>query len=144
MMIKTHEGPFHITTVTAHEPYGVLSHWQLVCLFNSVFRLLAIETSKVHIRGPLWVREREIKFIGLFWDRGHRGPYRPYNLCNHNLYIGIIIFHHIDNPQSTGYSQSKKRTIKIINEKSEGPINLTNHWRKRLWISLHVDLKRLN
>ena len=30
----------------------------------------------------------------------------------------------------------------MINEKSEGPINLTNHWRKGLWISLHVDLKK--
>ena len=35
-------------------------------------------------------REREIKFIGLFGDRGHRGPYSPYKPCNHNLYIGII------------------------------------------------------
>ena len=43
-------------------------------------------------------REREIKFIGLFGDRGHRGPYSPYKPCNHNLYIGIIIFPHIDNP----------------------------------------------
>ena len=32
------------------------------------------------------------------------GPYSPYKLCNHNLYIGIIIFPHIDNPQSTGYN----------------------------------------
>ena len=47
-------------------------------------------------------REREIKIISLFGDRGHRGPYSPYKLCNHNLYIGIIIFPHIDNPQSTG------------------------------------------
>ena len=78
---------------------------------------------------------REIKFIGLFGDRGHRGPYKP---CNHNLYIGIIIFPHIDNPRSTGYNQPKKKTVKIINAKSEGPINLTNHWRKRLWISLQV------
>ena len=89
-------------------------------------------------------REREIKFISLFGDRGHRGPYSPYKPCNHNLYIGMIIFPHIDNPQSTGYNSPKKKTIKIINEKSEGPIDLTNHWRKRLWISLHVDLKRLN
>ena len=36
-------------------------------------------------------REREIKFIGLFEDRGHRGPYSPYKLFNHNLYIGIIL-----------------------------------------------------
>ena len=43
-------------------------------------------------------REREIKFIGLFEDRGHRGPYSPYKPFNHNLYIGIIIFPHIDNP----------------------------------------------
>ena len=49
-------------------------------------------------------REREIKFIGLFEDRGHRGPYSPYKPFNHNLYIGIIIFPHIDNPQSTGYN----------------------------------------
>ena len=42
-------------------------------------------------------REREIenKFIGLFEDRVHRGPYSPYKPCNHNLYIGIIIFPHI-------------------------------------------------
>ena len=32
---------------------------------------------------------------------------------------------------------SQLKTIKIINEKSEGPIYLKNHWRKRLWISLH-------
>ena len=49
-------------------------------------------------------REREIKFIGLFEDRGHRGPYSPYKPFNHNLYMGIIIFPHIDNPQSTGYN----------------------------------------
>ena len=49
-------------------------------------------------------RDIEIKFIGLFGDRGHQGPYSPYMPCNHNLYIGIIIFPHIDNPQSTGYN----------------------------------------
>ena len=60
-----------------------------------------------------WVkREREIKFIGLFGDRGHRSPYSPYKPLNHNLYIGIIIFPHIDNPQSTGCNQPKKKTIK--------------------------------
>ena len=48
-------------------------------------------------------REREIKFIGLFENRGHRGPYSPYKPFNHDLYIGIIIFPHIDNPQYTGY-----------------------------------------
>ena len=52
-----------------------------------------------HLQSP----EREIKFIGLFENRGHRGPYSPYKPFNHNLYIGIIIFPHIDNPQYTGY-----------------------------------------
>ena len=31
----------------------------------------------------IFEREREIKFIGLFEDRGHRGPYSQYKLCNH-------------------------------------------------------------
>ena len=59
-------------------------------------------------------REREIKFIGLFGDRGHRGPYSPYKLRNHNLYIRIIIFPHIDNPQSTGYNYPKKKKTKQL------------------------------
>ena len=62
-------------------------------------------------------REREIKFIGLFENRGHRGPYSPYKPFNHNLYIGIIIFPHIDNPQYTGNDLPKKKPNKIINEK---------------------------
>ena len=66
-------------------------------------------------------REGEIKFIGLFENRGHRGPYSPYKPFNHNLYIGIIIFPHIDNPQYTGYDLPKKKTNKIINEKKWGP-----------------------
>ena len=49
-------------------------------------------------------REREIKFIGLLGDRGHRGPYSPYKPYNHKLYIEIIIFPQIYNPQSTGYN----------------------------------------
>ena len=31
-----------------------------------------------------------------FLDIEHRGPCTPYKPCNHNLYIGIIIFFHID------------------------------------------------
>ena len=44
-----------------------------------------------------------IRFNGLSRDRGQRGPYSPYKSCNHSLYIGIIIFTHIDNTQSTGH-----------------------------------------
>ena len=57
---------------------------------------------------------REIAFIGLLGGylcegiflggQRARGPYSPYKPCNHNLYTGIIIFPHIDNPQSTGYN----------------------------------------
>ena len=76
--------------------------------------------------------EGVIKFNGFPGDRGHQGPYRP---CNRSLYIGIIIFPHIDYTQSTGHNWKKKE----LKQKSEGTIKLTNHWRKRLWISLHNE-----
>ena len=93
--------------------------------------------------------EREIKFIGLFGDRGHWGPYSPYKPCNHNLYIGVIIFPHIDNPQSTGCNYPKKKIIKIINEqgKSEGfdscnrPSILTWSWIQSVNFWAHVTWK---
>ena len=56
----------------------------------------ASEVSKV---SP--VSEWVIKFNGLSGDSGQRGPYNP---CNHSLYIGIIIFPHIDNTQSTSHN----------------------------------------
>ena len=45
-----------------------------------------------------------IKFNDFPWDGGQRGPYNPYKPCDHNLYTGIIIFPHVDYPQSTGYN----------------------------------------
>ena len=60
-----------------------------------------------------WERER-LSLSAFLGTRGHRGPYSPYKPCNHNLYIGIIIFPefpHWDNPQinvRTGYNQPKK------------------------------------
>ena len=76
--------------------------------------------------GEVWSvqreRGREIKFIGLFENRGHRGPYSSYKPFNHNLYIGIIIFPHIDNPQYTGYDLPKKIPNKIISEKVRAPL----------------------
>ena len=36
-------------TVTSHERHGVSNHWQLHCLFNNSFRLIAKKTSKLHI-----------------------------------------------------------------------------------------------
>ena len=58
-----------------------------------------------------------IKFNGLFRDSGHRGPCSPYRPCNYNLYIGIIIFPHIDNTPSINF---KKKDIKKETQKSEG------------------------
>ena len=79
-------------------------HW-LLSVSNCSFVTIASNRTVWHcIVISLWEREREIKFIGLFEDRGHRGSYSPYKPFNHNLYIGIIIFPHIDNPQSTGYN----------------------------------------
>ena len=46
--------------------------------------------------------ELVIKFNNLSRDSRQQGPYSPYKPCNHSLYIGIIIFPHIDKPQSTG------------------------------------------
>ena len=51
-------------------------------------------------RGCGWV----IKSNGLSGDSGQRGPYSPYKPCNRSLYIGIIIFPHKDNTQSTGHN----------------------------------------
>ena len=49
----------------------------------------------IYITRPQWVNS-------LFGDSGHQGPCSPYKPCNHGLYIGIIIFPHIDNTQYTG------------------------------------------
>ena len=48
------------------------------------------------------ISEWVIKFDGLSGD-SRRGPYSPYKLCNRGLYIGMIIFPHLDNTQSTGH-----------------------------------------
>ena len=66
--------------------------------------LQVVEILPQLVKDPFTVQGREIKFIGLFGDKGHWGPYNPYKPCNHNLIIGIIIFPHIDNLQSTGYN----------------------------------------
>ena len=60
---------------------------------------------KIQGQGHEWL----IKFNSLSGNRRQRGPYSPYKLCNHSLYIGIIIFPHIDNTQSTDI---KKETQK--------------------------------
>ena len=38
----------------SHECHGRRNHWQLIILFDSLFRLTTKETAKIHITGPLW------------------------------------------------------------------------------------------
>ena len=103
---------WHSDTIWRHKSGSTLAQVMACCL-----------TAPSHYLNQCWLiinereREREIKFIGLFENRGHRGPYSPYKPFNHNLYIGIIIFPHIDNPQYTGYDLPKKKPNKIINAK---------------------------
>ena len=51
-----------------------------------------------------WMIEWVIKYNSLSGNSGQQRPYSPYKPSNHSLYIGIIIFSHIDNPQSTGHN----------------------------------------
>ena len=67
--------------------------------------VLTISRCWLKSRGPTATfleRERETERLSLSAFLGTSGPYSPYQPCNRNLYIGIIIFPHIDHPQSTG------------------------------------------
>ena len=44
----------HIITVKSHEHHCISNHQHLNCLFNSLFRLTPMETSKLCITGPMW------------------------------------------------------------------------------------------
>ena len=79
-------------TTTLERPHPHYCHW------IDVGQCIKCETETETERERERERERE--------DRGHRDPYSPYTPCNHNLYIGIVIFPHI---QSTGYNQPKKK-----------------------------------
>ena len=64
----------------------------------------AIGIIAVGIRNQCRAKGGVSDFNGLSVDSGQRGPYSLYKPCNHCLYIGIIIFPNIDNPQSTGHN----------------------------------------
>ena len=69
---------------------------------ENAFKYDVCEMEAILSRPPCeWV----IKFKCLSGDSRQRGPYNQYKPCNHSLYIGIIIFPHIDNTQSTGHNQ---------------------------------------
>ena len=73
-----------------------------------------------------------IKFNGLFWDSGHWGPCSQYKLCNHNLYVGVIIFPHRDNTQHI--SQKHVNNLKIISQ-----VNTEKHAKLEQLECLHSD-----
>ena len=83
---------------------------------------IAFVNNNTHPSGHIskWVSEWVIKFNGLPGDIGHRGPYGLYNPCNHSLYIGIIIFPHIDKHNLQATINFKKKGIKKEQQKSEG------------------------
>ena len=92
----TEMGVFYIPV--ADEPIRM----RCVCwshLQNMEWRLVSIWIQETKVLSFWRESQREIQLIGLFEDRGHQGPYNPYKSFNHNLYIGIIIFPHSDNPQ---------------------------------------------
>ena len=90
----------------AWDPRHRCEYWHGLILYDKV--ACTIYYQCVSISNPLptdgilyeWV----IKFNGLSGDNGPRGPFSSYKPCNHSLYIGIIIFPHIDNTQSTGHN----------------------------------------
>ena len=69
--------------------------WHPFCLGLNVL-MSAIVPQLLSGRVSEWV----IKFNSLSGDIGQWGPYSPYKPCNHSLYIGNIIFPHIDIKQS--------------------------------------------
>ena len=81
-----------------HTATSLLIWYEMFCMRDISYRLIWMKfinmlseyaQSGTHRHFNWWEREREIKFIGLFEDRGHQGPYSPYKPFNHNLYILI-------------------------------------------------------
>ena len=67
------------------------------------------------------VSEWVIKFNGLSGDSGQWSPHSPYyKPSNHSLYIGIIIFPHIDNTIYRPQLTLRKRELKKEQQKREG------------------------
>ena len=133
-----------------------LGHKELIqiCLPSDSFHMRLILSVPCHYEcwpslhgsDKVFLSEWVIKFNSLSGDRGHRGPYIPYKLCNHNLYIGIIIFPHIDNAQYTGqnqlYEKIKKRNIKKQTKKWGHPFSWLAIWESNS-TSVYSDSKYL-
>ena len=82
------------------------AHYDVIVMINTAPRgrqVLRHEEYDIVVCHDVCTWWQVTKFLGLSRDSGQRGPYSPYKPCNHSLYIGIIIFPHLDNTQSTGH-----------------------------------------
>ena len=87
--------------------------------------------------GQWQVSESAIKFNRLFGDSGYRGPCSPYKQCNYSLYIGIIIFSHIDNTQCAGHGELYEKRL------GNGTILFGPQCIDSLWHSQAIWWKRI-
>ena len=93
--------------------------WWLKCPYlNSISKLVACHQHQREL--VQWLPD--LQSLSPFSDIGHRGPRNSYKPCNHNRYIAIIVFLHIDNTQLAGYNGfSEKNEWKTSTRKARSP-----------------------
>ena len=82
---------YHV--ISLFSAYYIMAENWFWTLHDILYELLYFEDSLIFVDkscmcySKMWLqRDRDIKFTGLFGDRGHQGPYSPNKPCNHNLY----------------------------------------------------------
>ena len=79
-------------------------------LSETLIRIPKFSFQKMHLKKPSAKLRpfcsgiNVLRQVHLIVNNGQWGPCNPYKPCNHNLYIGINIFPHIDDTQTTGYN----------------------------------------
>ena len=92
-----------ISFITFMYIYGCCNGWYFFIIKNDSQILCWYILKKgrpyisLQLRCCRTISEWVIRFNRLLEDSRHWGPSTPYKLCNHNQYIGIIIFPHTDN-----------------------------------------------
>ena len=81
------------------------------------------------------VSEWVIKFNGVLGDIEHQGPYSPYKLCNHNLYI-ISKGSLLSNELTLISAGTKKCEFKLL---IYSPIS--SHILQIMWLLIHAGIK---
>ena len=98
------------STCTLPSPWNTVQHLDTIQTMYALCCSTApcnwyIEASTIW--PPFGRRVTEWLSLTAFLGSRQWGSCNPYKPCNHNLYIGMIIFPHIDNPQSTDYNKLK-------------------------------------